>query len=449
MKLVMVGSGYVGLVSGVCFADFGFDVTCVDVDHAKIAQLERGELPIYEPGLDQLLAENVEAGRLRFSTDLASAAALADAVFIAVGTPSRRGDGEADLTYVFEAARQVARSIKPGAVVVIKSTVVVGTCRKVKEIIEQERPGLDFSVASNPEFLREGSAIEDFMRPDRVVIGVHDKRGETVLRRAYRPLYLRESPVVVTTLENAELIKYAANAFLAMKVTFINEVADLCERVGGNVQDVARAIGLDGRIGAKFLHAGPGFGGSCFPKDTRAFAATGQKYSAPLRLVETVIAVNERRKQQMAERILATLGDDPRGKRVAVLGVAFKPNTDDVREAPSLDIIPRLLEAGATVVAHDPEARIQAEPLLPGIAWASDAYGAVEGADVVAILTEWNEYRGLDLRRVARAMRGNQLIDLRNIFRQDDLEETGLVYSSVGRPIIDASTAPAHRGATV
>ncbi|WP_342641112.1 UDP-glucose dehydrogenase family protein [Rhodoligotrophos ferricapiens] len=434
MKLVMVGSGYVGLVSGVCFADFGFDVTCVDVDESKIARLEAGELPIYEPGLDQLLAENVQAGRLRFSTDLATAAADADAVFIAVGTPSRRGDGEADLTYVFEAARQVARVAKPGTVVVIKSTVVVGTCRKVKEIIATERPGLDFSVASNPEFLREGSAIEDFMRPDRVVIGVHDKRGESALRRAYRPLYLRDSPMVVTTLENAELIKYASNAFLAMKVTFINEVADLCETVGGNVQEVAKAIGLDGRIGSKFLHAGPGFGGSCFPKDTRAFAATGQKHNTPLRLIETVISVNEDRKRRMAEKILEPLGSNPEGKKVAVLGIAFKPNTDDVREAPSLDIVPRLLEAGAIVAAHDPEAREQARPLLNEVTWADDAYDAVKDADVVAILTEWNEYRGLDLKRVAKLMRGNTLVDLRNIYKQEDLEETGLLYISVGRP---------------
>ncbi|WP_137389843.1 UDP-glucose dehydrogenase family protein [Rhodoligotrophos defluvii] len=434
MKLVMVGSGYVGLVSGVCFADFGFDVTCVDVDESKIARLETGQLPIYEPGLDQLLAENVQAGRLRFSTDLAAAAANADAVFIAVGTPSRRGDGEADLSYVFEAARQVARVAKPGTVVIIKSTVVVGTCRKVKEIIAAERPDLDFSVASNPEFLREGSAIEDFMRPDRVVIGVHDKRGESILRRAYRPLYLRDSPVVVTTLENAELIKYASNAFLAMKVTFINEVADLCETVGGNVQEVARAIGLDGRIGAKFLHAGPGFGGSCFPKDTRAFAATGQRYNAPLRLIEAVISVNEDRKRRMAARILEQLGSDARGKKVAVLGIAFKPNTDDVREAPSLDIVPRLIEAGATVVAHDPEARKQAQAVLKGVVWAEDAYEAAEGADVVAVLTEWNEYRGLDLKRLAKAMRGNTLVDLRNIYRPEDLEETGLFYISVGRP---------------
>lgn len=442
MKLVMVGSGYVGLVSGVCFADFGFDVTCVDVDESKIARLEQGILPIYEPGLDQLLAENVQAGRLRFSTDLAAAAADADAVFIAVGTPSRRGDGEADLTYVFEAARQVAKTVKPGTVVVIKSTVVVGTCRQVKEIIAAERPDLDFSVASNPEFLREGSAIEDFMRPDRVVIGVHDKRAETVLRRSYRPLYLRDSPMVVTSLENAELIKYASNAFLAMKVTFINEVADLCEQVGGNVQEVAGAIGLDGRIGSKFLHAGPGFGGSCFPKDTRAFAATGQKHDAPLRLIEAVITVNEQRKQRMAERILAALQGAPQGKKVAVLGIAFKPNTDDVREAPSLDIVPRLLEAGAEVVLHDPEARIQAEPLLKGATWAQDPYEAAKGADVVAVLTEWNEYRGLNLKRLAGEMRGNQLVDLRNIYRHEDLEDTGLVYISVGRPQFSGSTAP-------
>ncbi|WP_342642062.1 UDP-glucose dehydrogenase family protein [Rhodoligotrophos ferricapiens] len=444
MKLVMVGSGYVGLVSGICFADFGFDVSCVDVDEVKIARLARGELPIYEPGLDQLLSENMAAGRLRFTTDLAQAARNADAVFIAVGTPSRRGDGEADLTYVFAAARQLARVLKPGAVVVIKSTVVVGTCRKVKAIIARENPGLDFSIASNPEFLREGSAIEDFMRPDRVVIGVEDARAEKLLRRAYRPLYLRDSPIVVTSLENAELIKYAANAFLALKVTFINEVADLCEEVDGDVQEVARAIGLDGRIGPKFLHAGPGFGGSCFPKDTRAFAAIGQTNRAPQRLIETVIAINEARKQRMADRILAELSD-PRDAKIAVLGVAFKPNTDDVREAPSLDIIPRLVAAGARVTAHDPEAWTHAQPLLDNVSWAADPYEAAAGADIVVVLTEWNAYRGLDLKRLARHMRGRVLIDLRNIYRAEDLSDSGLSYVSIGRPRI-ISAPPSSSG---
>jgi UDPglucose 6-dehydrogenase len=350
-----------------------------------------------------------------------------------VGTPSRRGDGEADLQYVWAAARQIANAAKPGAVIVTKSTVVVGTNRKVAEIIREENPGLDFSIASNPEFLREGSAIEDFMRPDRVVVGVEDKRAEEVMRNLYRPLFLRETPIVFTGLEDAELIKYAANAFLAVKISFINEVANLCEQVGGNVQQVASAIGLDKRIGGKFLHAGPGFGGSCFPKDTRAFAATGEKFGAPQRLVETVIEVNENRKVNMAERVLAKLGSDPKGKTVCILGVAFKPNTDDVRESPTLAIIPILQEAGVTVRAHDPEGMEQAKPQLDNVVWCSDAYDAAKGADALALVTEWNEYRALDMNRLHDAMNGDVVVDMRNVYQPDDMRAKGFDYSSIGR----------------
>lgn len=430
----MIGTGYVGLVSGVCFTEFGFDVTCVDIDAAKIEKLNRHEVPIFEPGLDDLIARNHEAGRLTFTTELDKAVQAADVVFIAVGTPSRRGDGEADLTYVFDAARQIARAMKPETVVVIKSTVVVGTCRKVRDIIAEERPGVPFSIASNPEFLREGAAIDDFMRPDRVVVGIEDERAEKALRNIYRPLFLRETPIVFTTLENAELTKYASNAFLAMKITFINEIADLCEKVGGDVQQIASGIGLDKRIGSKFLHAGPGYGGSCFPKDTTAFAATGRKFGAPQRLIETTIEVNEARKHAMADRILAALGPDPKGKTVGVLGIAFKPNTDDVRDAPSLVIVPRLIEAGVTVHVHDPEARIQAEPLLPGAIWCKGPYEVAEKADVVAVLTEWNAYRGLNVKRLAQAMSGTTIVDLRNIYAADDVIAAGLSYVSVGKP---------------
>ncbi|ADZ70656.1 UDP-glucose dehydrogenase family protein [Polymorphum gilvum] len=434
MKISMIGTGYVGLVSGVCFAEFGFDVTCVDIDAAKIERLNRLEVPIYEPGLDEVLARNHAAGRLTFTTDFDAAVASSDVVFIAVGTPSRRGDGEADLTYVFDAARRIARAMKPGAVVVIKSTVVVGTCRKVKEIIAAERPDVDFSIASNPEFLREGSAIEDFMRPDRVIAGVEDERGEAALRRLYRPLNLREAPLVVSSLENAELTKYAANAFLAMKITFINEIADLCEKVGGDVQRVATGIGLDNRIGSKFLHAGPGYGGSCFPKDTTAIAATARKLGAPLRLIETTIEVNEARKKAMAQRVLAALGPQTAGRIVAVFGVAFKPNTDDVRDAPSLVIIPELQKAGVTVRAHDPEGRAQAEPLLPGVVWCEGPYEAAEGADAVAVLTEWNVYRGLDLGKLKECMAGRMVVDMRNIYRPEEAAAAGLRHIGIGKP---------------
>ncbi|MCB1508831.1 MAG: UDP-glucose/GDP-mannose dehydrogenase family protein [Hyphomicrobiaceae bacterium] len=437
MRIVMIGTGYVGLVSGVCFSEFGFDVTCVDVDEKKIERLNAGEVPIFEPGLDALMQRNTAGGRLAFTTDLATAAGEADVVFVAVGTPSRRGDGEADLTYVEAAARQIAAAIRPGTVVVIKSTVVVGTCRRVRDIIRAARPDLDFSIASNPEFLREGAAIEDFMRPNRVICGVDDERAEQMLRRLYRPLYLRETPMVMTTLENAELIKYAANAFLAMKITFINEVSDLCEKVGGNVQEVARGIGLDHRIGGKFLHAGPGYGGSCFPKDTKAFASTGRRHEAPQTLIEQVIAVNDNRKRAMAERILAELGDGAKGATVGILGIAFKPNTDDVRDAPSLEIIPMLQAKGVSVRAHDPEARETASPLLPGITWCESAYEAADGADILVILTEWNEYRVLDFAEVTARMKGRTLMDLRAIYKDDDMAGTGLRYVPVGRKPVE------------
>lgn len=427
----MIGTGYVGLVSGVCFAEFGFNVTCVDTNPDIVSRLSGGEVTIFEPGLDDLLARNLAEGRLSFTTDLAAAVADAEVVFIAVGTPSRRGDGAADLQYIFAATEQVAAAMRPGTVVAIKSTVVVGTGARVRDHMRGIRPDVSFSMVSNPEFLREGSAIEDFMRPDRVVIGAEDERGREVMRRVYRPLNLRETPLVVTTIENAEIIKYAANAFLAMKVTFINQVADLCEQVGGNVHDVARGIGMDKRIGGKFLHAGPGFGGSCFPKDTRAFAATGREHGAPQRLIETVVEVNEARKKAMAKLILDKAAG---GRTVAVLGIAFKPGTDDIREAPSLDIISDLKAAGLAVRAHDPEAMDNARPVLPDVTWCASAYEAVEGADVTVLLTEWNAYRALDLTRVAGLMRGKVLIDLRNVYQPADLQGTGLAYHSVGRP---------------
>ncbi|MBO1039734.1 UDP-glucose dehydrogenase family protein [Brucella pituitosa] len=432
MKLAMIGTGYVGLVSGVCFAEFGFHVTCVDKNPSIIERLTAGKVTIFEPGLDELMARNIRDGRLEFSTDLATSVADADVILIAVGTPSRRGDGEADLQYIEAAADEIAAAMKPGAVVVIKSTVVVGTNARIRDRIAAARPGVEFSMVSNPEFLREGSAIEDFMRPDRVVVGVDDERGKAAMQRLYRPLYLRETPMVVTSLENAEIIKYAANAFLAMKVTFINQVADLCEKTGGNVQEVARAIGMDNRIGSKFLHAGPGFGGSCFPKDTRAFAATGKKYDAPQSLIEEVIAVNEARKQSMAERIV-TAAHESGAKTVAVLGVAFKPNTDDIRESPSLDIIAAIQNAGLSVRAHDPEAMDAAKLVLPGVIWCSSAYEAAKGAGVVALLTEWNAYRALDLKRMTSVMSGNILIDLRNVYKSEDIAGLELDYRSVGR----------------
>ena len=435
MRIAMIGTGYVGLVSGVCFSEFGFDVVCADKDPAKIAALKRGEVPIFEPGLDDLMARNGE--HLSFTTDIAGAVGSADVVFIAVGTPSRRGDGEADLTYVHAAAREVAQAMRPGTVVVIKSTVVVGTTRQVGAIIAETAPDKDFSIAANPEFLREGSAIEDFLRPDRVVVGVEDANAEAVLRQVYRPLYLRETPIVITSLENAEITKYAANAFLAAKITFINEIADLCEKTGGDVQDIARAIGLDNRIGGKFLHPGPGYGGSCFPKDTRAIAALARRLGAPLQLIETTIAVNDARINGLADRIVAQAGGTVAGKTIAVLGIAFKPNTDDIREAASLTVIPALQAAGATIRAHDPEAALAAEPELPGVTWCADAYDAAQGADILVIMTEWNAYRAMNMARLGEAMSGRVIIDMRNVYRLDDMRGKGFRYISVGRSAIN------------
>lgn len=434
MKIAMIGTGYVGLVSGACFAEFGPDVTCVDVDAAKIERLLKGEIPIYEPGLDALVAKGIKSGRLSFTTDLAKAVSEADAVFIAVGTPSRRGDGHADLRYVEAAAIEIAKSLQGYTVVVTKSTVPVGTGRRVAELIHGANPTAEFDVASNPEFLREGSAIGDFMRPDRVVIGAETDRARAVMQALYRPLYLMETPVVMTTLETAELTKYAANAFLATKITFINEIADLCEKVGANVQDVARGMGLDGRIGKKFLHAGPGYGGSCFPKDTIALVRTAQEYGSPARLVETVVQVNDTRKGAMASRVIAACGGSVRGKTVGVLGVAFKPNTDDMRDAPSLAIVPALQDAGATVRAYDPAAMHEAKALLPGVHWCDDAYDVAVGADVLVIITEWNEFRALDLDRVGASMTQKVLVDLRNVYRAEDVRAMGFRYTSIGRP---------------
>ncbi|MBY0336820.1 MAG: UDP-glucose/GDP-mannose dehydrogenase family protein [Acetobacteraceae bacterium] len=439
MKVAMIGAGYVGLVSGACFAEFGVDVCLVDTDASKIEALRAGRIPIFEPGLDKLVADNAAEGRLSFTTDLSEAVTGADAVFLAVGTPSRRGDGHADLTYVFAAAEQVAKAAKAPLVLVTKSTVPVGTGRKIKELVTRVRPDLEISVASNPEFLREGAAIGDFMRPDRVVIGIEDgpagDRAAQVLRRLYRPLYLIETPIVATAIETAEIIKYAANAFLAMKISFINEVANLCEKAGADVQDVARGIGLDGRIGRKFLHAGPGYGGSCFPKDTLAFAKTGQDYAAPQTLVEATIAFNEARKHDMAERVIAACGGSVAGKTVAILGLTFKPETDDMRDAPSLVILPRLIEAGATIRAFDPEGHHQARQMLPtAIHFADNAMDAAKGADAVVLLTEWNEFRNLNPKRLADAMQGRILLDLRNVYDPLAMREAGFTYHSIGRP---------------
>jgi UDPglucose 6-dehydrogenase len=430
----MIGGGYVGLVSGACFAEFGSEVVVVETDPAKLGALREGRIPIYEPGLDRLVAENTAAGRLRFSDDLRASLAGAEAVFIAVGTPTRRGDGHADLTYVYAAAEQVALALTGYAVVVTKSTVPVGTGRRIMEIMRQARPDLEFDVASNPEFLREGNAIADFMRPDRVVIGAETDRAREVLRRVYRPLYLIEAPIVFTAIETAELTKYAANAFLAMKVTFINEMADLCERVGADVHDVARGIGLDGRIGRKFLHPGPGFGGSCFPKDTLALMRIAQDAGAPSRLVETVVAVNDARKATMAMRVIAACGGSVRGKVIGVLGLTFKPETDDMREAPSLSIVARLAADGATVRAFDPQGMEQARPLLPaGVVYCADALEAASGADALVVITEWNEFRALSPERLAAAMRGRVLVDLRNVYDPRAMEQGGFAYHGVGR----------------
>src|SRR6516162_8382476 len=435
MRIAVIGTGYVGLVSGACFSEFGVSVVCVDKEEAKIARLRRGEMPIYEPGLEGLVAANVAAGRLSFTTEIRAAVEGADAVFIAVGTPSRRGDGHADLSYVFAAAEEIGRALTGYAVVVTKSTVPVGTGRKVAAILRRVCPHGLFDVASNPEFLREGSAIEDFMRPDRVVIGADSERAQAVMRQLYRPLYLIETPMLFTDIETAELIKYAANAFLATKITFINEIADLCEALGANVQDVARGIGLDGRIGSKFLHAGPGFGGSCFPKDCRALVRTAHEAAAGLTIVETVLAGNEARKARMAEKIVSALGGSVANKRLAVLGLTFKPNTDDMREAPSVAILPRLIAAGATIRAFDPAGAAEAKKLLPELVYCPDAYAAIAGAEALVLLTEWNEFRALDLARVGRLLKQPLVVDLRNIYRPAEMEAAGLSYVSVGRPV--------------
>ena len=433
MRVAVIGTGYVGLVSGACFSEFGVEVGCVDVDAQKIARLKAGEMPIYEPGLEALVAKNAAAGRLSFTTDLPSAVKGADAVFIAVGTPSRRGDGHADLSYVLAAAEEIGRALDGYSVVVTKSTVPVGTGRRVAAILAETRGG-EFDVAANPEFLREGSAIEDFMRPDRVVIGAESERARAVMRALYRPLYLIETPMLFTGIETAELIKYAANAFLATKITFINEIADLCERLGADVQDVARGIGLDGRIGRKFLHAGPGFGGSCFPKDCRALLRTAEEAESPLRIVGAALSVNEARKVRMAERIAAACGGSLAGKRLAVLGLTFKPNTDDMREAPSLAILPALAAAGAEIRAFDPEGMEEAREVLPDILYCADPYAAMEGADALVLLTEWNAFRALDLKRVRNLLRRPLVIDLRNIYEPRQMAAEGLDYLSIGRP---------------
>jgi len=434
MQIGIIGGGYVGLVSGACFAEFGTDVVIMDVDARKIEALRNGKVPIYEPGLNELIAANVADGRLKFTNQLDEAVHGAAAVFLAVGTPARRGDGHADLTYVFAAAEQVAKAATRPLVLVTKSTVPVGTGRKVMDIVRRVRPDMQIDVASNPEFLREGSAIGDFMRPDRVVIGVESDRAEAVLKRLYRPLYLLETPIVQTTIETAEMIKYAANAFLALKITFINQIADLCEKTGADVQDVARGMGLDGRIGKKFLHTGPGFGGSCFPKDTLALARTARELGAPMTLVDEAITSNDRRKLEMADRIFAAFNGDVTGRTIAVLGLTFKPETDDVREAPSLAIIPRLLEHGARVRAYDPQPQGAREVLPAGIHYAESALEAAEGGDVLVLLTEWNEFRALAPEKLKSAMRGNLVFDLRNVWEPEVFRQSGFVYHSLGRP---------------
>ncbi|MEI8276712.1 MAG: UDP-glucose/GDP-mannose dehydrogenase family protein [Hyphomicrobiales bacterium] len=433
MRVAMIGSGYVGLVSGACFADFGHQVICVDKDKAKIAALNAGEVPIYEPGLTDLVAANAKAGRLTFTTDLPAAVASADAVFIAVGTPSRRGDGHADLTYVFDAAREIAAAIDSFTVVVTKSTVPVGTGDEVERIIHEARAGADFAVMSNPEFLREGAAIQDFKRPDRIVVGGDHARGREVMSELYRPLYLNRSPIMFTDRRTAELIKYAANAFLATKITFINEIADLAEKVGADVQEIARGIGLDNRIGSKFLHAGPGYGGSCFPKDTLALIKTGQDYAAPLRIVEAVAAVNDTRKRAMARKVSVALGGDIRGKTIAVLGLTFKPNTDDMREAPSIPLITALQDMGASVRAYDPVGMEQAKGFIGNVTFCDDAYACAQGASALVIVTEWEQFRALDFGRLQTVMANPLLVDLRNIYRADEVARHGFAYESVGR----------------
>jgi UDPglucose 6-dehydrogenase len=435
MKITMIGSGYVGLVSGACFSDFGHDVVCVDKDASKIEALEAGRMPIYEPGLEALVASNVRAGRLSFTTDLKAGIAGADAVFIAVGTPSRRGDGHADLSYVFAAAKEIAQAADKPCVVVTKSTVPVGTGDQVETILRETRPNFEWAVVSNPEFLREGAAIGDFKRPDRIVVGSESRAAEDVMREVYRPLYLNASPILFTGRRTAELIKYAANAFLATKISFINELADLAERVGADVKDVSRGIGLDNRIGSKFLHAGPGYGGSCFPKDTLALLKTAEDYGVPLRIVHSTVEANDLRKVSMGHKVIEALGGSARGKRVGLLGLTFKPNTDDMRDAPSLKIVEVLQEAGAQIVAHDPEGTEQARKMLSDVEYKDNAYAVADGADVVVLVTEWDAFRALDLRRIAGAMRAPVLVDLRNVYNPVEAEKAGIVYHGVGRGV--------------
>lgn len=434
MKICMIGAGYVGLVSAACFAEFGWTVTCVDKDEERLAQMETGVSPIYEPGLDNLMVRNMQAGRLNFTRELGPAVAEADVVFLAVGTPMRRGDGHADLSFVYAAVEELAPHLNGFTVITTKSTVPVGTSREVERRMRAVRPDGEFAVCSNPEFLREGSAIQDFTHPDRVLVGLDDDRARAVMDKLYKPLSLRNAPVMFVSRESAELAKYAANAFLALKISFINEVADVCEAVGANVQEVASAIGKDRRIGDKFLHPGPGYGGSCFPKDVSAIIRTAREAKSPLSIIEQVQIVNDERKIAMAGRIKELAGGDVAGKTVGVLGVTFKPNTDDMRDAPSLVILPMLQERGATVRVYDPQGRKQAEPMLPGVVWCEDALHAVEGSDILLVLTEWNEFRALDLKQARARMAGDLLIDLRNIFSGDTAREAGYRYSSVGRP---------------
>ena len=436
MRVAMIGTGYVGLVSGACFADFGHVVTCVDKDDSKIQRLHDGIMPIYEPGLDTLVENNVKEQRLFFTTEAKDAIADADAVFIAVGTPSRRGDGHADLSYVYAAAEEIAALIKGFTVIVTKSTVPVGTGDEVEAIIRKTNPDADFAVVSNPEFLREGAAIKDFKIPDRIVVGTEDERAKDVMTELYRPLFLNQTPIIFTSRRTSELIKYAANAFLAVKITFINEMADLCEKVGANVQEVSRGIGLDGRIGAKFLNAGPGYGGSCFPKDTLALTKTANDHNSPVRIIDTVVEVNAARKKAMAEKIISAMGGDVAGKTIGILGLAFKQNTDDMRDAPSLDIVPALIAAGATVKAYDPEAMEEASHLMDGIEYADNPYDALDSADAMVIITEWDQFRALDLGRVKDALNSPIVIDLRNIYSPEDMLKRGFEYTSIGRPAV-------------
>ncbi len=434
MRVTMIGAGYVGLVSGACFADFGHTVTCVDVDPGKIERLKNGVMPIFEPGLVELVASNVKEGRLFFTTDPRDAIRNADAVFIAVGTPSRRGDGHADLSYVYGAAKDIAEHMDGFTVVVTKSTVPVGTGDEVEEIIRRTNPKANFAVVSNPEFLREGAAINDFKRPDRVVVGTDNEEAREVMRQLYRPLFLNETPMLFTARRTSELIKYAANAFLAVKITFINEMADLCEKVGANVQDVSKGIGLDNRIGRKFLHAGPGYGGSCFPKDTLALTKTANDYGSPVRIVDTVVEVNNARKKAMAQRVIKAMGGSVKGKTIGVLGLAFKPKTDDMRDAPSLDIIPALQAAGARIKAYDPESMHEAGKLLTEVVFANGPYHAIDGADAMVLITEWDQFRALDLDRVKKLLKTPVVVDLRNVYQPSDMARRGFTYSSVGRP---------------